>query len=175
MTSKTVHQLFPVYIRWNYVAADADRTTFPITIKVPFLVDEVRVAKILVTASNNVPADPSLDAVVYSDLLQGITNQLGYSRIFVAGENTAGGVISSAQMPPVEGTRVIFGPGYKRNVNGTFMFELLNADNDRALSYVNLGTSSVNMHLEFIQYEEDERVKFDSDLQMIQKSGRRRV
>lgn len=180
MSSQIANQTRTVVISWNFVSDDTD--VFSKVITVPFLVDEIRVvasgAQLLALAASTTNIDEFGTSVLVSsdDLIGSSGSTLALikssSRDTYAAAKTVTGINGAYQ----QDIRYVFPPSAKRNINGSFRFQLTNFAGGK-ISNATVNNFSVILVLEFIQYKEVEKQMLDTedDLRLLGKSGRRRL
>ena len=180
MTSRKVAQSVNEYVGWE--VTNTNTQSYQKDIRVPFSVDEIRVAQALVVTTTQQVTNSLTQVVVSSKNLVGSSGVLSILRgdtiqklwdLAVPPVQSRTNVSSSMQVP-IPGARYVFPSSHRKNVNGTFVFTVTDIDGN-AFDMSLQNDFEVSLMLEFIQYEEEDKVKLDTDLQQILKSGRRRL
>lgn len=180
MSSKRVNQSRNVVLTW--LVNDETNGVKQQNIIVPFAVDEIRVVKAGATPYNDSKVQGNISVRFESpDLCGGCGTILDVVRVVsrTFTRNNDNPVIdvdvrndSANSFNTL--TRYVFPPTAKRNVNGTFTFAARDLAGE-ALDLTQVDDFVATLVLEFIQYEEEDRARFDNDLQTMVKSGRRRL
>lgn len=180
MTSQIANQTRTVTVAWNYTSDSTD--VFAQTVIIPFLVDEIRVAacgtQLLDLGLSSSATDPFGNSILLtSDDLVGTSGGiLGVVRTTSRDRYGSNTTITSVNSDYVQNIRHIFPPSAKRNVNGSYRFNITKLNGDK-LNKTTTNDFTVILVLEFIQYKEVEKQQLDTDddLRHLSKSGRRRL
>jgi hypothetical protein len=181
MTSQIANQSRTVTVTWDCTSNST--TSYRKVIIVPFLVDEIRVVASgcqilsLIAPTNGGTDQFGSSFQVSSDSLVGSSG--GFLAAIRSTNRTHTATVYSVGSISDDFTqniRYVFPPSAKRNINGSYEFQLTRL-NGSPLEMSTVNNASVFLVLEFIQYKEVEKQMLDTedDLRLLGKSGRRRL
>ena len=190
MSSRLIHQSRTVQIVRN--VDNTSKLTWNEPLLIPYLVDEIRVTSCVATPTSdfveahNTTTNSQTLNIYCNDLFGGCGTYVGSAPLCTKSRAMADDfrTIAANNTPAANScqSRYVFPPSAKRNVNGSYTFQITNS-NRGSLVVGNADETEIpQFHLsivmEFIQYSEREQSVEDdlqSDFMTLVKSGRRRL